>query len=482
MIENLLQIHNIKDLSTDSRNITSHTCFFAIKGINSDGNKHIMDALKNGAALVFTEHKPYIESEKMESTKIIIVPDIKESLQIAASIIYKNQPKYMGGVTGTNGKSSIASYFAQICNLLGLKSASLGTIGIESSLENLNLVQNLTTEDFITNKKNLNILANNGVDYVCLEASSHGLVQGRFGDMKFDIGAFSSFSQDHMDYHESIEDYLNSKLILFKDHIVPNGLAVINKDMGCYSKIIDYIKKECNIQVIGVGYQNQDGNDLDCDIISIDSKIDGTLIHFTYKGKSYQTKINIIGSFQVTNILIASIMLENSGLDFDEIVEILPKIKAPKGRLDRIEDSNIFIDYAHSPESLEFTIKELIKLKPTKKSRLITLFGCGGDRDKSKRPIMGSIAANLSDIVIVTDDNPRNEDPRLIRADILSSINGRENITEISGREKAIKKAIEIMDKDDILLIAGKGHEKFQLIKGEKFEFDEFKIVKEYLK
>jgi UDP-N-acetylmuramoyl-L-alanyl-D-glutamate--2,6-diaminopimelate ligase len=174
--------------------------------------------------------------------------------------------------------------------------------------------------------------------------------------------------------------------------------------------------------------------------------------------------------------------IKNSGLDFDEIVEILPKIKAPKGRLDRIEDSNIFIDYAHSPESLEFTIKELIKLKPTKKSRLITLFGCGGDRDKSKRPIMGSIAANLSDIVIVTDDNPRNEDPRLIRADILSSINGRENITEISGREKAIKKAIEIMDKDDILLIAGKGHEKFQLIKGEKFEFDEFKIVKEYLK
>ncbi len=473
-IKNLLELYDIKNLSIDSRKISEGTAFFAM-----NGNKYVMDAINNGADLIFTEEKTDIESKK-----IIIIPNITDSLNIAASIIYKNQPKYKGAVTGTNGKSSIASYFAQIFHLLGKKSASIGTIGIDSFLKSLSLVQNLTTEDFVTNKKNLNILANNEIDYVCMEASSHGLAQGRLGDMKFDVGAFSSFSQDHMDYHESVEDYLNSKLILFKHHIIPNGLAIINKEMIYSNQIIGYIKKECDVRVVIVGYQNQeiDKNFLDCYIISIDSKIDGTFISFIYKGKSYQIKIGIIGSFQVTNILIAAIMAENSGLLFEDIVNILPRIKAPKGRLDKIGSSNVFIDYAHSPESLEFTIKELIKLKPAKKSRLITLFGCGGDRDKSKRSIMGLITANLSDIVIITDDNPRNEDPTLIRSDILSLIKNRANITEIPERKKAIKKAIEIMNNDDIILIAGKGHEQFQIIGGMEFEFDEFKIVKEYLK
>jgi UDP-N-acetylmuramoyl-L-alanyl-D-glutamate--2,6-diaminopimelate ligase len=476
-IKKLLESYNIQNLSTDSRNIIANTAFFDLSASKNDSTIYIEDAIKNGSRLIFTEKKTTILSEI-----IIYVKNIKEVLIIASSIIYKNEPKYKVAATGTNGKSSVAFYFAQICHEIGVSSASLGTLGIFSSVSNSNLKQDLTTEDFITTKNNLNILANNKVNYVCLEASSHGLKQGRLGNLKFNSASFVSFSQDHLDYHGSLEDYLNSKLILFKNNLIPNAQVVINKQISCYDKIVRYLKSECDVNIINVGYFDIETDINDCKILHIESRIDSSIFSFLYRGKTYISKINIVGSFQVMNVLIASIMAESCGLSFEDIVNILPKLKAPTGRLDRIENRNIFIDYAHSPESLEFTINELNKLKPHKDSKLITVFGCGGDRDKTKRKIMGSIASNLSDIVIITDDNPRFENPDLIRADILSGIDYRKNIFEIPERKNAIYKAIEMMKENDILLIAGKGHEKFQLVEGQKIIFDEFEIIKNYLK
>jgi UDP-N-acetylmuramoyl-L-alanyl-D-glutamate--2,6-diaminopimelate ligase len=473
-VEKLFKDYNIQNICTDSRAIIPNTAFFLIAN-SKESKNYINKALDQDVSLIFTDFELDYKLEK-----VIYVKDLEEILYIAASIIYNIEPKYKVAITGTNGKSSIASYFAQICEFLGQNSASIGTLGVTSSIANLDLLQNLTTEDFITNKKNLNILAKNNINYVCMEASSHGLAQKRFGDIKFNSAGFISFSQDHLDYHKSMEDYLESKLILFKNHLAENGKIVINKQINNFYKITKYLEEECSKNIISVGYAD-DNHDIDCEILEIESTINISIINFKYKNKLYRVESKIVGSFQFVNILIAAIMAENVGFYFEDIVNIIPQLKAPKGRLEKIEDTNIFIDYAHSPESLEFSIKELLKLKSNKKSKLITLFGCGGDRDKSKRSLMGTISANLSDITIITDDNPRNENPISIRSDILTKIKNQNNVIEISGRELAIKNSIDLMGEYDILLIAGKGHEKFQIIGDQKFEFDEFKIIKNYL-
>ena len=463
----------ITNLASDSRKVKPGSAFFAMKGKSVDGHNFIEDAIKSGAAIIFAERKT------INSHKIVLIDDSAKALIIAANIIYKKLPKCLSAITGTNGKSSVCYFASQICHLLGHNAAAIGTLGTIIMLKNendfLTLDSNLTTEDYLSLRKKLYYLSHNKIEYVFLEASSHGLHQNRLGDIHFDVCGFSSFSHDHLDYHMTMEDYLQSKLALFKNHLKHPGSAIINSDMEYTDQVIGELQKNWDIKITSVG---EGGN---CKINNLKTNIDSVDISFKYKERQYCTKINMLGSFQAYNILLACLIVEQYGFNIEDIIEVLPFIKGPPGRLEKVNHKNIFIDFAHSPDALERTIKELVALKD-KKSKIITLFGCGGDRDKSKRAKMGKIAAQYSDIAIVTDDNPRNEEPASIRHNIMSEVNKEANIIEISNRKLAIYKAIDLMEENDILLIAGKGHEKYQIIGHTKNDFNEVAIVEEYVK
>lgn len=470
-IEELFRKSNIMGISFDSRKIRPGDAFFAIKGDNFDGNEYIDDAFKNGAFLVFTDN-PLQQGENIE-----YIADIRMGLSIAAGIIHNEIPENLVAVTGTNGKSSVVSYVHQILSKLNQTSACIGTLGVEStekildkSLNDKDLV--LTTADPITFRKILNLLSSSCINNVAFEASSHGLFQRRLGDIKVKSAAFTSFSQDHLEYHKTMDAYLQAKLSLFTENLEEGGEAVV------YSEIMffDFIKNfllEKNIPFCTVGSNG------DIKIRKNKQSLEGQHIVFEYKGKKYEFETNIIGSFQAVNLLIAAKLVNNLGLDLDQIVKKLPEIEAVAGRLQRVTDINceyqVFVDYAHTPDALKKSLEELKKLKQ-QSGNLYVVFGCGGDRDKLKRPIMGKIASEIADNVVITDDNPRTEDPRKIRREIAEAAIKAE---EVEGRRRAIIDTIAKLKKDDILLIAGKGHEDYQIIGKERFQFSDIEIVKE---
>ncbi|MCF8462523.1 MAG: UDP-N-acetylmuramoyl-L-alanyl-D-glutamate--2,6-diaminopimelate ligase, partial [Rickettsiaceae bacterium] len=327
----------------------------------------------------------------------------------------------------------------------------------------------LTTMDAVSLYKTLSNLARDNYDFVALEASSHGVDQGRIGLLKFDVAIFTSFSQDHLDYHKNLEHYYASKLKLFTEHLKPQSLAIISQQVALKTSIEDNLTQH-KISYINVGKDS---------LFSTKNLTNKQEIELVHNGKTYKFSSSIIGSFQLSNLIQAALAVENCGISLNEIVEILPQIKAPKGRLEKItqEDSafDVFIDYAHTPDALELTLKTLRTIVP-KDGRLLVLFGCGGDRDKEKRPIMGQIASSIADVVIITDDNPRSENAKEIRAQILSQTS---NAIEIEGREIAIDFIIKHAKTGDVLVIAGKGHENYQIIGDKKYDFsDELEVLK----
>ncbi|MFY9590076.1 UDP-N-acetylmuramoyl-L-alanyl-D-glutamate--2,6-diaminopimelate ligase [Rickettsia endosymbiont of Halotydeus destructor] len=468
----LFKQHNIASLSVDSRSVKENEAFFATKGENYDGNKFISDALNNKAGLIITDNK---ESLAIDLKKIIYVADVKAALYESIEYFYPNTPKIMIAATGTNGKSSVVSYIAQLYSLLGENAASIGTLGVEIFGYNKFIheeVPKLTTPDYLTFRKIVHKLAENEIECLAFEASSHGLDQNRLGTIKVQVACFTSFSQDHLDYHQTKEAYLLAKLKLFTDNLLPQGIAVLNSDIAEIDFIKDYLKKY-NIKSITIGSSGS------LKINKIISSIQGQNINFTFNDKDYEFNTEIIGSFQASNLLIAAIAVHNTGFAFDKVISALAKVNPVKGRMERIENTNIFIDYAHTPDALEKTLSELKNIK-LKGSKLIVIFGCGGNRDKTKRSLMGEISAGIADKVIITNDNPRNENPGDIRKDIISSISNTSYI-EIADREEAIKYGINNLGEDDILLIAGKGHENYQIIGDKKLPFDDIEIAKKYL-
>ncbi|ASX27546.1 UDP-N-acetylmuramoyl-L-alanyl-D-glutamate--2,6-diaminopimelate ligase [Rickettsia sp. MEAM1 (Bemisia tabaci)] len=459
-LKKLFEKHNVKGLSNNSKTIKANDAFFAIKG----GNDFIADALDKGAALVITDDK------KNTTSKVIFVEDIKETLYEAVELFYPKKPSTMIAVTGTNGKSSVVSYIAQIYSLLGQKAASIGTIGVEVfGIDNFNeSIGGLTTTDYLSFRKIAHKLAENGVNYLALEASSHGLDQQRLGDLKVNIACFTSFSQDHLDYHHTKKNYLLAKLKLFTDHLAKDGIAILNSDIEEIKFIKDYLDKH-KIKYLCVG-----ANDY-CKITKTNSSLKGQNINFIFDNKNYDFDTPIIGSFQASNLLISGLSVYYTSFDFSKVISALTKVKAVKGRMERIEDANIFIDYAHTPDALEKALNELKNIK-AKGGKLSVIFGCGGNRDTTKRNLMGKIAASIADNVIVTDDNPRHEDPKAIRQGIISGIETK-NYIEIADRKEAIKYGINNLKKDDILLITGKGHENYQIIGDEKIEFDDAEVA-----
>ncbi len=478
----LFKKHRIENVSSDSRKIKPNDAFFALKGKNFDGNKYIMDALRSGATIIFKElDKDEIITNELED-KIYYVDDIKKALITAIELFFPRRPKSLIAVTGTNGKTSIVSYCHQLLNLLGQKSATIGTLGIKCSdslIENelqKEASETLNTLDVLSLRKILHRAANE-IDYVIFEASSHGLDQQRLGNLKVQASALASFGHDHLDYHKTKENYLQAKLKLFSQHLEDDGLAVINKDTQDSTKILEFLDQQ-DIQTITIG---KNGN---LQITGTEQTLDGQKIEFSYSNKNYQLFVPIIGLYQASNLLIAALLVakvtaEKNITTIDEIFAFLPKLKAAPGRLQKIKSDayNIFIDYSHKPDALKSSLIELKKITPLGK-KLVVVFGCGGDRDTEKRPIMGEVASDIANIVIVTDDNPRFEDPEVIRKAILTKA---KNALEIGDRYKAIKKAIEILDKGDSLLIAGKGHERYQIIGDKKYDFDDTEVTRQIL-
>ncbi|WP_342259422.1 UDP-N-acetylmuramoyl-L-alanyl-D-glutamate--2,6-diaminopimelate ligase [Candidatus Tisiphia endosymbiont of Metellina segmentata] len=467
---------NSQSLFFDSRLAKAGDIFFAIKGASSDGNKFIDDVINKGVKFIITDDAESLKNPNIiaNGVHITLVSDARVALSQAANILYPLLPQYMVAATGTNGKTSVVSYCRQLYTLLGIPSCSIGTIGVECSggldltsiQEILDKSPALTTPDPVTLRHILHKLAENGTKYLAFEASSHGLEQQRLLGIKVDAACFTSFSQDHLDYHKNMDNYLLAKLKLFTDNLSQTGVAVLNSEI----EQLDYIKsylQERNIKFLTVGMNG--------DLKIIDRTI------CTYNGQKYNFTTDIVGSFQATNLLIAVMMVHLTGFPFEQVISKLPQIKAVKGRLERVANSNIFIDYAHTPDALEKSLLELKKIK-SNKGLLKVIFGCGGNRDSGKRALMGEIAAKIADEVIITDDNPRNEDPKSIRQQIIQGIIAITNsFIEIKNRKIAIIETINNLQEDDILLIAGKGHENYQIIGNKKLPFSDFDIAKEAL-
>ena len=436
---------SITGLSTNSKEIKKGYIFFAIKGNNSNGEKFIKEAINRGASVIVCSSN---FKNKNNKTLIVKRKNIRNFVSEVSSRFYKLKPKNIIAVTGTNGKTSVADLFYQILSLNNISVASIGTLGIK--YKNRVLKTGLTSPDTISVHKYLKFLKKKKIDNVIIEASSHGLDQDRLHHINFKTAIFTNFTQDHLDYHKTMKSYLNAKLILFKKILKKHSIVVSDKDINEFP-VLKKISKIRKLKVI--------------EISKIIEKIKNI-------------SLNEISKFKIKNLAMAIAAAKYCGLKNEKIYKSLKKIKDVDGRLElvRIFPNNIkvFIDYAHTPDALS---KVLQSLEYTYRKNISLVFGCGGDRDKKKRPLMASVANKYSKKVYVTDDNPRNEDPQKIRSEIIKNIKSNKCFN-IGKRAEAIKKAILNAQKDEVVLIAGKGHEDKQIYKNRIFYVSDKQIVK----
>ena len=439
-------------LCDNSAKCKKNNIFFAIKGTRIDGNKFINHAIQNGAKII-------ISNQKFEGIKknILFIRsyNVRKSLSEFAYTIYKKKPKNIIAVTGTNGKSSVSDFYFQILKLNKKRVASIGTLGVKT--QNYTRKLSNTTVDPITLSIILNKLKKEKINDIILEASSHGLKQNRLDGLEFKTGIFTNLSHDHLDYHKTFNDYLKSKLYLFHKLLKKKGNLITDIEIPQYRRIKEIaLKNKLNIQTIS----SNNGN---LEIISHIYKNEKQIVKIRYNKNIYNFVTKLIGKIQIKNILMAIIAANQSNLSFKRIINTIEDLKPINGRLEQIgsikNNSKVILDYAHTPDALETCLKSL---KEQFKNRKISIvFGCGGNRDKAKRPMMGKIANRYCDKVYLTDDNPRHENPKSIRNSIKKNIN-KSKIYEISNRANAINKAIFDLKTGDILIVAGKGHENIQ--------------------
>ena len=458
-------------IAFNSLKVRRNDIFFAIKGDNFDGNKFIPTVIKKGCKIIVTDKKI---KKKYNGISIIYTNNARKLLAEVSFKIYKNRPKNLIAVTGTNGKSSVSDFFYQILKLNNKKVASIGTLGVKSDGINFDLSN--TTIDPTQLGRILNNLKKNGVDNVIMEASSHGLDQNRLDGLLFNLGIFTNFSQDHLDYHKNLDTYLKAKLYLFKNLIKKKGHIITDE------KIPEFIKlKRISVnQSLKLHKINSKGS---FKILSHYYQDETQIIKIQLKNSIKTIKLNLIGKIQLNNVLMAIIAAKKSNLSLDRIFKIIPKIRSVEGRFEKIgkikNNSKVILDYAHTPEALKTCILNLREQFKNKKISL--LFGCGGNRDQNKRFKMGKIASDYSDKIYLTDDNPRYENPKKIRKDIKRGIKNR-NILEIPDRYKAISVAIKNLNSGEILLIAGKGHEKIQDFGNQKIYFSDKQVILDSIK
>jgi UDP-N-acetylmuramoyl-L-alanyl-D-glutamate--2,6-diaminopimelate ligase len=447
----------IGGLSADSRKVAPGDAFFAVSGTKADGLAYAAEAAAKGAAVIVAERAP-----DFAAPAFVRVADARAALAAAAARFYPRQPEIVVAVTGTSGKTSIAAFVRQIWAASGREAASLGTLGVVS--RPINRYGSMTTPDPIALRQTLDALAEAGVTHAAIEASSHGLDQKRLDGVRFAAGAFTNLSRDHLDYHATMEAYLAAKLRLFRELLPVGAPAVFDADSEVAPRVAEAAAAR-GLQPISVGARGEA-------IRLISTERDGfaTRIAFAYAGRERRVRLPLPGDFQVSNALVSAALCLATGSAPDAVFAALGRLEGAPGRLERLGDKRgapVVVDYAHKPDALE---KALAALRPFVRGRLIVVFGCGGDRDSGKRPMMGAIAARLADVVIVTDDNPRSEDPATIRAAILAAA---PRAREIGDRGEAIRAAIAMLSADDALLIAGKGHETGQILADRTLPFSD---------
>ena len=447
------------NIKTNSRKVKPGDTFVAIKGFTVDGHDYIEDAIKAGATKIVCEHGSY-------SVETLVVPSTKEWVQKYIVDNYKDEVNKLRiiGVTGTNGKTTTCFLTYQALKKLGVNAAYMGTIGFYYGDTKYEL--NNTTPEILDLYSYFIEALEQGVTDVVMEVSSHSLCEKRVEGLEFSEVAFTNLTEDHLDYHKTMENYLNAKLLILKQ-IKKDGVVIVNNDddYGKYFEVGNYKT---------LGYSGDNYKILDY------SQTDkGTLISFMVDGKNYEVETNLRSKFNVYNYLTCLALLNNLGFSIDEIAEVTKSIYPPKGRCEQIavNGGEAVIDYAHTPDAVDKIISAFLE---NKKGKVITIVGCGGDRDPLKRPIMGNIASEKSDYVIFTSDNPRTEDPKAILDDIVKGVRKDNYEVEID-RPIAIRKGLDMIGKNDVLLILGKGHEDYQIIGHTKHHLDDAEEVRKYL-
>jgi UDP-N-acetylmuramoyl-L-alanyl-D-glutamate--2,6-diaminopimelate ligase len=442
-----------KGLASDSREVKPGYLFAALPGTRADGGRFIADAVAKGAVAVLG--RPELASQAREFA-IAFLADENPRLRLAhlAAGFFGAQPSTVAAVTGTNGKTSVAVFLRQIWASEGLCAASLGTIGLVTPTGEIALAH--TTPDPIALHRLLAELKRDGIDHLALEASSHGLDQYRLDGVRIAAAAFTNITRDHLDYHPTFEDYLNAKLRLFSELVCEGGVAVVNADAQ-YADRFSAAALARKLQLLTVG---NSGNDLR--LISQKARGDGQDLRVVYRSTEREISLPLAGSFQACNALVAAGLALGLGEPEDEVFAALSQLHGARGRLEKVayapSGAPVYVDYAHTPDALKTV---LTALHPHVSGQLHVIFGCGGDRDKGKRPLMGAAAAKHADVAIVTDDNPRSEDPAVIRRETLAGCAG---AREIGDRAEAIHAGIAALHSGDVLVIAGKGHESGQII------------------
>ncbi len=440
-------------LACDSREVKPGYLFAALPGSHANGAAFISDAVKRGAVAVLARPEARADAEKLG---VRFIADENPRLRLAhfAAAFFGAQPSVVAAVTGTNGKTSVAVFLRQIWEHQGRKAASMGTIGVVTPSGEIALKH--TTPDPIEIHALLARLAKDGVDRLALEASSHGLDQNRLDAVNIAAAGFTNITRDHLDYHENFERYLVAKLRLFSEVVREHGIAVINSD-AAHAADFAAAAKTRGLKVLTVG---ETGETLK--LVSRAPHGDGQTLKISFEGKTYEIALPLAGSFQASNALVAAGLAIGLGDPAEKVFAALGGLKGAAGRLEKVayaaSGAPIYVDYAHTPDALETV---LTALRPHVKGKLSIVFGCGGDRDKGKRPLMGAAAARLADSVIVTDDNPRTENASEIRKQVLAGAPG---ACEIADRAEAIRAGVSELSVRDILVIAGKGHESGQIV------------------
>ena len=449
------------NIKIDSRKIKPGDIFVALPGSTVDGHDFVEKAYENGAIKAIVEHKVpcSIEQEVVNNTKEWLTDYVSEN--------YQDQVNELNiiGVTGTNGKTTTAYLTYQLLNKLGSKTAYIGTIGFYIPDEAVMEIPN-TTPDILDLYELILTAKEKGCKNVMMEVSSHALHQNRVKGLKFKVAAFTNLTQDHLDYHKTMENYLEAKKLILKQL---EGPMIVNNDDSYAQSWLDSYDNTKTYGFNGTDYQ----------IISYEDTLKGTKLKFKCNDKEYEIETNLKSKFNVYNYITTLSLVNNMGFSIDQILEVTPSIYPPKGRCEIIpvKDGIAVIDYAHTPDAVEKIIDAFIEHK---KGKIITIVGCGGDRDPKKRPIMGQIAAEKSDYVVFTSDNPRTEDPQAIMNDILAGVKTTNYEVELD-RKKAIVIALNKINKNDVVLILGKGHEDYQIIGHEKHHLDDAEEVQKYI-
>ena len=458
----------VTGLTADSRIVNEGTIFVAIKGAKLDGAEFIQYAVRQRAlAIVCTLEGAVTALEAIgtfPNIPIILVDDPRATLSRLAVRFHPHQPNIVAAVTGTSGKTSVAEFLRQIWDRLGIEAASLGTMGVASSV--VSLPGGLTTPDPVGLHATLEKLTDAGVCALAMEASSHGLDQYRLDGVRVQAAAITNIARDHMDYHPTTAHYTAAKLRLFTDLLIDGGTAVANADDAVFP-MVAAIAKARGLRMIPVGQAGQGGFAIR-DTVFTNA---GQRVEVEWNDQTHTLDLPLIGIFQARNVLTAAALAIGCGADDAAVLAALPSLEGVRGRMElvarRTSGAPVFVDYAHKPDALTAALSGL---RPHVPGRLHVVFGAGGDRDAGKRPLMGEAAAHGADVVIVTDDNPRSEDPATIRAAILAAC---PDAVEVPDRAEAILRGIDGLEEGDALLIAGKGHETGQVIAGDVIPFDD---------